>query len=246
MPRSARFALCAVFAGLCLLATAPASFAQAPSLSGESLESDLTFGGLQTTTFGPFTCNKSGTTTIPFQASGSAFGSYVGTFTESGTVTVGPQSNNAIDSRGVGPITAFQSTFTIQSEFPSGTVTGSKSLSPTAPTEATPAGGFGRCNPDGSSPPNDTFVIVTNPNILYTAQINVTIGSRSDNGNASAVLRSLPQPPSTNTFQEIFNSTAPTPPPPGGGCDDNDQGHHHGNHHGNHNHEDCDDQGEHQ
>jgi hypothetical protein len=244
MPRSARLALCALLAGLCLLATAPASFAQAPSLSGESLESDLTFGGLQNTTFGPFTCNKNGTTTIPFQANGSAFGPYVGTFTESGTVTVGPQSNTTIDLRGVGPITAFQSTFTIQSEFPSGTVTGSKSLSPTAPTEATLTGGFARCNPDGSSPPNDTFVIVNNPNILYTAQINVTIGSRSDNGNASAVLRSQPQPPSTNTFQEIFNSTAPPPPPPSGGCvdDDNDQG----NQQGNHNDEDCDDQGQNQ
>jgi hypothetical protein len=222
------------------LGMAPPGFAQAPSLTGETLESDSAFAGQQTTTFGPFTCAKSGTTTIPFQTSGSAFGPYVGTFSESGTVVIGPQTNTTLDSRGVGAITSFQSTFTVQSQFPAGTVTGSKHLSPAAPTAATLAGGFGRCDPDGSSPPNsDTFVIVSDPNLLYTAQINTTIlGSRNDDGTASVVLRSQPPPGSTNTFQESFNSTSAPPPPPPPVCDNDSGGP------GNQGDDDCDDQGQ--
>jgi hypothetical protein len=205
---------------------APASFGQAASLSSESLESDSAFGVGQETTFGAFTCNKGGTTTIPFQSQGSAFGPYVGTFTETGTVTIGPQTDTSIDTRGVGAITAFEATFTIDSQFPIGTVTGSKQLSATAPTEPSLAGGFGRCDPDGSSPPNDVVAAVTNPNILYEAQINAATGSRTDSGTASILIRSMPSP-STNTFREIFNSSEPVPPD----CEDGNNGAGHGTGH---------------
>src|SRR5215210_7263361 len=84
---------------------APASFAQALSLSGETFESTPAFG--EQTTYGPYTCDKDGTTVVPFQSQGVAQGPYVGTFTESGTITFGPQTNTTIDSRGVGPILAF-------------------------------------------------------------------------------------------------------------------------------------------
>jgi hypothetical protein len=81
---------------------APASFAQAVSLDGESLESTLTVPGQQTT-FDNFTCDKAGTTSVNFTTQGSAFGPYSGTFVETGRFTIGPQTDTSIDSRGVGP-----------------------------------------------------------------------------------------------------------------------------------------------
>lgn len=202
---------------------APASFGQAASLSGESLESIPPLGGGHETTFGAFTCNKGGTTTIPFQASGAALGPYNGTFTETGTVTIGPQTDTSIDTRGVGAILDFQATFSIASDVPSGAVTGTKQLSPTAPTGSSLLA-FGSCDPHGSSPPNDVNVAITNPNVLYTAQINAATGSRTDSGTASVVIRSMPILPSLTTFQQIFNSTDPLPPVDCADEDDDGQG----------------------
>jgi hypothetical protein len=185
---------------------APASFAQAVSLDGESFESTLGIPG-QETTFDNFVCDKTGSTTVSFTTQGSAFGPYSGTFVESGSFTIGPQTDTSIDTRGVGPITAFQATFTITSQFPAGTVTGTKQLAPTAPTTPTLAV-FGSCDPDGSSPPNDVVAAVSDPNLLYTAQITATTGSRSDSGTSGLIVQSIPTPPSLITFQEGFNSTA--------------------------------------
>jgi hypothetical protein len=187
-----------------LAVLAPASFAQAVSLDGESLESSLAFAGQQTT-FGNFTCDKAGTTTISFESTGSALGPYSGTFVETGTFTIGPQTDTSIDTRGVGAITAFSATFTINSQFPVGTVTGSKQLSPTAPTGSSLAM-FGSCDPDGSSPPNDVVAAISDPNLVYSAQINATTGSRTDSGTSGLIIRSAA--PSLITFQESFNSTA--------------------------------------
>jgi hypothetical protein len=185
---------------------APASFAQAVSLDGESLESTLTVPGQQTT-FDNFTCDKAGTTSVNFTTQGSAFGPYSGTFVETGRFTIGPQTDTSIDSRGVGPITAFQASFTINSTFPAGTVTGTKQLSPTAPTSPTLAA-FGSCDPTGSSPPNDVVAAVSDPNLVYSAQINATTGSRTDSGTSGVAIRSLPPLPGLITFTEGFNSTA--------------------------------------
>jgi hypothetical protein len=196
---------------------APASFAQAVSLEGESLESSLTIAGQQTT-FSNFTCDKAGTTTISFQSTGSAFGPYSGTYVETGTFTIGPQRNTSIDTRGVGAITAFSASFTINSQFPVGTVTGSKQLSPTAPTGSSLAM-FGSCDPNGSSPPNDVVAAISNPNLVYNAQINATTGSRTDSGTSGLVIRSAA--PSLITFQEAFSS-----------CEDGNNGHGMGQGHG--------------
>ncbi len=218
MTRQGRFALRVLaLTAVSFTLLAPASFGQTASLSSESLESTPPSG---TTTFGPFTCNKGGTTTIPFEASGSALGPYVGTFTESGTVTIGPQTDTSIDTRGVGAIIDFQATFTIDSQFPPATVTGTKQLSPTAPTESSLVA-FGSCDPNGSSPPNDVVAAITNPHVLYAAQINAATGSRTDSGTASVVIRSMPVPPSLTTFQQIFNSTDPVPPDD---CEDGNNG----------------------
>jgi hypothetical protein len=217
MSRPARFtlrvlAVTAISFGL----LAPASFAQAVSLSGESLESNLAVPGQQTT-FDNFTCNKAGNTTITFHTQGSAFGPYSGTFTETGSFTIGPQTDTSIDSRGVGAITAFQATFTINSTFPTGTITGSKELSPPAPTNSSLAL-FGSCDPNGSSPPNDVVFASSDPLIVYTAQINAATGSRSDSGTGSVLIRSMPGLASSITFSEAFNSTQPAP------CEDGNNG----------------------
>jgi len=183
---------------------APASLAQAPSLVGETLES------VQPLTFDSFTCNANGTTTVTFRAEGNAFGPYFGTFVETGTVTIGPQTNTTIDSRGVGVILDFQATFTITSLIPAGTVTGSKQLAPNAPTVSN-LFSLGLCDPDGSSPPN-TYLLasVVNPFVLYNAQINATTGSGSDSGTTNFQLQSVPAVFSPLTFQESFVPNEPT------------------------------------
>jgi hypothetical protein len=218
MSRPGRLAL-RVLAGTTVLLglIAPASFAQALSLSGETFETTPGLG--EQTTFGAFTCDKNGTTTIPFQTQGAALGPYLGTFTESGTITVGPQTDTTLDSRGVGPIVDFQSSFTITSTAPAGTVTGTKRLSPATPTVVS-LSAFGRCDPGGSSPPNDVSAIVTNPFLLYDAQINAATGTRTDSGTASVFIQSLTNPASPASFQESFNSTQPVPPP----CEDGNNG----------------------
>jgi hypothetical protein len=200
---------------------APKSFGQAVSLDGESLESSLAIPG-QETSFGNFVCDKAGSTTVSFTTQGSAFGPYSGTFVESGSFTVGPQTDTSIDTRGVGAITAFQATFTITSQFPVGTVTGTKQLSPTAPTAPSLAA-FGSCDPDGSSPPNDVIAAIGNPHVVYDAQINATTGSRTDSGTSGLIVQSIPTPPSLITFQEGFNSTA---------CEDGNNGRGMGQGHG--------------
>jgi hypothetical protein len=200
---------------------APASFGQAVSLSGESLESTLTVPG-QETMFDNFVCNKAGTTTVNFTTQGSAFGPYSGTFVETGSFTIGPQTDTSIDTRGVGAITAFTATFTINSTFPVGTVTGSKQLSPTAPTAPSLAA-FGSCDPDGSSPPNDLVAAVSDPHLVYSAQINAATGSRTDSGTSGLIIRSVPAPPSLITFQQAFTSTA---------CEDGNNGQGQGQGHG--------------
>lgn len=222
MSRPGRFALrvSAITAVLFVLIV-PASFGQAVSLSGETFETVPALG--QQTTFGPFTCNKSGTTVIPFQTEGSAFGPYSGSFTESGTITIGPQTDTTFDPRGTGVVTDFQASFTINSNVPTGTVTGTKQLAPTQPPPETHSA-VGRCDPDGSSPPaTDIFVVVSNPFVVYSAQINAATGTRSDSGTSGFVIQNNPVSP--DTFQEAFTSTAPT------GCEDGNNGNGQGNGH---------------
>ena len=221
MFRPVRFAprVLAITAVLFLL-IAPASFGQVASLSGETFETTPALG--QQTTFGPYDCDKNGTTVIPFQTDGSALGPYVGTFTETGTVTIGPQTDFTFDSRGTGPVTAFQASFTITSQIPPATVTGTKQLAPTQPPAATHQA-VGLCNPDGTSTPDtDVFVVVSDPFVLYTAQINALTGTRADSGTSSFAIET--DPSGTATFQESFTSTEPE-------CEDGNNGNGNGNGH---------------
>jgi hypothetical protein len=102
-----------------------------------------------------------------------------------------------------------------------GTVTGTKQLAPTAPTTPSLAV-FGRCDPNGSSPPNDVIAAISNPNLVYTAQINATTGSRTDSGTSGLIVQSIPTPPSLITFQEAFTSA----------CEDGNNGQGQGQGHG--------------
>ncbi len=74
------------------------------------------------------TCNPDGTSTVYFDASGTATGPYTGTFTETGTATIGPQAftDPPINSSFTGPVVTFDAIFTITS----GTtqITGTKTL----------------------------------------------------------------------------------------------------------------------
>src|SRR3954447_16988032 len=106
--------------------------AQASKLSGEFLTSQ--FSG---TTSVSGTCNPGGTSTITFSATGQANGPFKGTFTESGTLTIGQQSltypPGYFDGEKRGELQSFNSNFRIDS--PSGVVTGTKTLDQGGPSE---------------------------------------------------------------------------------------------------------------
>jgi hypothetical protein len=119
-----------VLAGVALIGViAPTASAKPPpfpaTLGGES------FSGLPT--FSNEVCNPNGTSTFDYSVSGVASGPYAGTFTETGSVSVTPQTIQ--QSIGVplgtleyssGSLASLNATFTIQSS--AGSVTGTKTL----------------------------------------------------------------------------------------------------------------------
>ena len=90
-----------------------------PGLGGERLATDDPATIVVTNAL----CNDAGTSTFTYQVSGVATGPYAGTFTESGTVTLGPLTPSFSKD-----ILALTATFSIDS--PAGQVTGSKELVP--------------------------------------------------------------------------------------------------------------------
>jgi hypothetical protein len=70
-------------------------------------------------------CDPAGTSTIHYTVSGVATGTYPGTFTETGVITIGPASQfPQIDLWSAGPVTSFDASFTIDSAL--GAVRGTK------------------------------------------------------------------------------------------------------------------------
>jgi hypothetical protein len=63
---------------------------------------------------------------------------------------------------------------------------------------------------------------VSDPNLVYSAQINATTGSRADSGTSGVSIRSMPPIPGLITFTEGFNST----------CEDGNNGQGQGQGHG--------------
>jgi hypothetical protein len=113
--------------------------------------------GYKTTITG--TCNPEGTSTLTFEATGVATGPYVGTFTEKGTVTLGPR-NPSTSMQPVQNVTV--ENFTIDSDSPNEQITGKKEFVTGV------SGGQGNCQQlsDGS-----IHAAVTTFNLRYTATI---------------------------------------------------------------------------
>lgn len=120
-----RVTFSAAVASVCLLASlAPTALADPPSLSGVFLVGD------------PITsltasCDPAGTSTITYTSTGTATAPYAGTYTESGTVVIGPHTLPVfVNGFQAGPVTSLDATFTISSI--TGTATGTKHLDPAA------------------------------------------------------------------------------------------------------------------
>lgn len=178
-----------------VLATAPAeALGQAPpTLTG------VTLNALSVATTG--TCNRAGTSTFSYTTSGTATAPYLGTFTESGSFSFGPQTTPVAGSALSGQLLTFTATFTITS----GTmqVTGSKQLVVPAAVSLD-ARGF--CN-DPNSDFCNTFARSTN--LAYSATISAA-GQFSDQGTSTAtVCDDTPEEFLLETFTSSQTVTTP-------------------------------------
>lgn len=139
----------------------------AAPLTGESLlASEIGNPGTSTVTG---SCDPLGTSSLTFTVTGNATGPYPGTFSETGTVTLGPF---GIPGNPLAAL-AFQSDFTITSL--AGTVTGTKTLEGFQPTSlglcgvaAFPTGGANSLHFEGT--------------VSYTASITTPNGTGTDSG----------------------------------------------------------------
>ncbi len=140
----------------------------AAPLTGESLlGSELGEPGTSTV---QGTCDPLGTSTFTFTVTGTAFGPYPGTFTESGTVTVEP----------LGAASSFESTFTINS--PLATVNGSKSLAGAG------ASALGLCG-TAAFPTGAANALAFEGTVSYEATIATSFGTSTDSGESFVSLQ---------------------------------------------------------
>ena len=204
---------------------APAAFAgnddggssSAAPLTGESLlASEL---GEPGTSNVQGTCNPLGTSTFTFMVTGTAFGPYPGTFTETGTVTLSS----------LPTATSFESTFTIDS--PAGTVEGSKSLA------GFEAASLGLCGAT-AFPTGGADSLLFQGTVSYAATITTPLGTATDSGESFVNLQDsqVRGRPGFNgfNFAESYTSTQSVP------CDDDEDE----DDQGDQDDQDCDDQGE--
>jgi hypothetical protein len=185
---------------------APASAAVPSTLSGEIFSNNPGEGSSSITAA---SCDPSGNSTFSFEASGPAIGPYPGTFTETGTVTLGPQTP--------GLFTAVQSltaSFTISSA--AGDVTGTKSV--TGPTN--PVLGNAECL---DAPDNARASNLNSAGVTYDARITTPDGTFFDRGRADVnVLEQHTVGFDASDFREAFftDLTAVVGSRPGLGCGD--------------------------
>lgn len=100
-----------------------------------TLEGENFLTGLEGVTF-TFDCHPDGISTVSYAASGQATGPYPGPFTAQGTVTIGPHVfPGQVPGTLAGPILSLKETFTISSEMPPATITGTKTHQPGQPIE---------------------------------------------------------------------------------------------------------------
>lgn len=190
-----------------LVFAAPAVSAQVPppTLTGETLTGT-------TTTTTSSDCNPEGTSTFSYATSGIASGPYNGTFTETGTVTIGPQPLvPGVFSAPGGLVTTWTATFTITSTVPAATITGTKSL--VGPPPGPDVGGTcenGTRGIPGAPPfPNQQFAgnLTSNQLLAYTATITMDGAEFRDTGTSRAVVSVLPNAtPLATFFGETYTS----------------------------------------
>lgn len=194
-----------------LVLCVPAAAAQVrpPTLTGESLAAGLftTPPGLGSIAVTSAACNPAGNSSFSYRVSGPAAGPYPGTFTETGTVTMGPQDIPSGFSNPNALITGWAVSFTITS--PAGSVTGTK----TFPTGAT---GVGICTTASQSPIGvaQYAANVVPPGLAYKATINASGAQFGDHGLSFPVtFNDGPATAASNNFNESFASEQVTTTP---------------------------------
>jgi hypothetical protein len=207
----------AVFAAASSLAWAPNAVGAAPTLTGEVF---LDFADLSTVGPSPSvlqgTCDRDGTTRFTITSEGAATGPYNGTYTETASVEIGPQTGTPIIDGGpfqtsygltVGPVVRYDATFRIEAldanDAPV-TVTGRKYMSGRAPVPApqfgTHPGNYGFCADFDGSPappvysPNTPAITgfvrgVDASSLEYVASIHSAAGFSRDQGASRANVR---------------------------------------------------------
>jgi hypothetical protein len=187
---------------LCVGAFLPqtASAQVSPTLTGESLSS------LPPATITEFDCDNTGGT-LSFTVSGVAAGPYPGTFTETGTVTLGARDIPIPGAPGQfrAPILEFEAEFTIVS--PLGIVTGTKWME--APSDAN----FGGCNAPATPFSPSTAQIIAS-DLRYEATLP---DGTTDEGRTFANFNAYSHSPATsssNQFREGFTSDTVVQPLP--------------------------------
>lgn len=191
---------------------APARAQVVPDLTGETLQAAVLLPGTTLEVSG--TCDPDGMSTFSFTASGLAEGPYPGTFTESGTFTMGPLVIDPFGLVNQQPLD-FSATFTI---FSGPTlITGTKSFAPEVALVSQNA----LC---GAPVPTLVDIKHFQSGARYTAQIDTPAGVFSDSG-TSPILEVSESTTVANVhasrFFEDFVSDSPAPV-----CedDDDDQG----------------------
>jgi len=149
-------------------------------------------------------CNAAGTSTIDFSAAGAASGPFPGTFTETGTVTIGPQPP--------GTVLTLTASFTIDS--PVGQVSGSKQFTTTS-------SGSGSCRDLGGFSAH----FVDTQALSYTATIQNEAGVFTDQGTSGLQVANntngtVTGPEVGSSFVEFFQSDRAAPEP----CPEDDYG----------------------
>jgi hypothetical protein len=182
--------------------------AQSAGATGEN-ESTATLEG--ETLFQPigtdvdFDCNPGGISTVSWTSTGTASGPFNGTYTATGSATIGPQVFGdpipIIPGTLAGPILSFSESFEITSVDPPATITGTKTHQPGQDIQQSQ----GTCDALGL-----VVVLATQP--FYTAEIEQGYNSDEVSGEANVSLFGTPLP---SSFSQVFLSSTPI-------CDDED------------------------
>jgi hypothetical protein len=237
--RSSGGRIARIFVAIAAAALAGSSVASAApvpgGLSGETFHNEFVTEGIGGVPRAQ-DCHQDGTSTVHFTTSGTATatGPYPGQFTETGTLTIGPQTlaqTNVVGTAQAGPVLTFTANFTVTSG--TTTITGTKTLSATylnlAWNSIGACAGFENSTKLGILDP--TFFItvsgrsyMANVSSTYEATINSNTGTIHDTGDsltsfnevyitaATCILPTCIQTGSANPFVESFESVAQPPP----------------------------------